>query len=246
MDERDYESSEEEYSDSNESYDENDEFYDDSEELEGGAYELNYVDGMYGNGRGGMLEGGGANKFTRYFKAAAKKGYDMKQAAVQYRKGIKVSQLPVKKRKSATKKRVTKKRSVSKGRLCKANGRHYKTMGNYKRFCIKPKSKPRRRSGSKTSRRSYTYDEDRALKCLTKGLSWCPSTKRCRKRENLANCFDNAGIPYFFKKGEAPHSFYDPETLEYVTSMKTMRENWGAYPDYRLYKNGRIQKKTRI
>lgn len=232
MDEYEYDSSEGEYDD-NSSYDEQDEFYgDDHEDMEGGAYQLDYIDGMYGmgdgGGYGGVMYGGGSSKWTKFYSSVAKKGYTMAEASVFYRQGAKLRDIP---KKPGYAKKVVVKRPG--GKKCAANGRVYAYPANYDKYCIS------RKSGSKSLLRNPVQ----AKICAEKGLHYCPLTGRCRKRETIRACYNKAGIPYYYNKSTGNVvARYNKSTGKYLTA-KQMENYRDRFPESKLYRKRRVIKK---
>ncbi len=160
-------------------YSEGDEYYDDSsEEMEGGAYQLDYIDGMYGNGYGGVLYGGripkGSNMdFDTYNKLMSKKKnnlgkklYTKKEIETMYnnlrvRKGLPIIDFSKVKKRFSNKKRPLKPRINKK---CDSNGRTYVYQSGYDKHCKERKKrvnrkplKPRINRICPTNGRKYIY-----------------------------------------------------------------------------------------
>lgn len=271
MQREEYDSSGEEYDDdydnSESSRDEEDEyeneddeeFYggDSEEEMEGGAYQLDYVDGMYGGAR---------SPWIRYRSSMLKKGYTSNE--------IKSKKLKDKYYYRYKEGKITLRKIPSKngGKYCKDNGRRYKTVKNYKRYC-KPKRKRRttkkktttkRKSGSKTLRcassgkryktqrnydkycdvddslyrREYIRNNIAADKCKERGLRYCPLTGRCRKYNNLKDCYDKTNIPYLYNPVLGtiqPGHFHDGQYM----NVEQLAKYIGEYPGFDIYQRGR-------
>lgn len=220
-----YESSESDYDDDSSSYSEEDEFYGSDEELEGGAYQLDYIDGIYGEGDddGGVLMGGrrrrrgrsAYNKFIARLMKKKKPGtsrkYTMAEAARLWCKKSKRNCKDGKVRRR--RRRTTRGRGIggsktmfggakkkkSSGRKCAANKKTYRTQVGYDRYCPIPGA-------------LYNFYPELNKICDDVGLKYCPTTQRCRKPQDAQKCFEQARIPYLIDKLDGsfhPMSFGD-------------------------------------
>lgn len=166
-------SSEDDYEDSFE--DESEKFYENEEELEGGAYQLDYIDGMYGEGRGGVLYGGAGRrgvgatpwaKFRTMNKGSKLKGEELKKA---YRKYLKnelkmIDEEKIKIR--AKRKRSPWQQFVSDS---KGTGKSLEQLSKEYRMM------------NKMSEKIYN-EEGKMSKCKSMGKIYNPKTKRCNKK----------------------------------------------------------------
>ena len=251
---------------------EGDEFYYNSEsedELEGGAYQLStdYIDAM-GMGQGGVLMGGAKNKncvsdYNLFFKKYRERKYTPAQIGEMWRtgkgrmpkrvapKGRKLCK-PSSRTKSGSKKSMpkrnktgSKKRSVvRKGKLCKLNGKYYKTPANYTRYCseqAQAKLKERWRKVPRNIEPPY-YRPD-PYPC-PKGSKYCPLTGRCRKnKQAIVDCYDAAELPYYFNSSSYPITSYYGTNNKYYT-VNDIDKLYDDHPDYQHFLRGKLLKKN--
>ena len=251
---------------------EGDEFYYNSEsedELEGGAYQLStdYIDSM-GMGYGGVLMGGAKQKncisdYNLFFKKYRKlkytpaeigkmwrtgKGRMPKRVAPKGRELCKPSSRTRSGSKKSTSKRnktTRKKRSVvRKGKLCKLNGKYYKTPTNYTRYCSELAQSKLKEGWRKVPRNiEPPYYRPEPYPCPT-GSRYCPLTGRCRKdNQSIIDCYDAAELPYRFNSASIPVASYRGSDNRYYT-VGEVEKLYELHPEYQYFSRGKLLKKN--
>lgn len=193
------------HSDSSES----EEFYEDEEQLEGGAYQLDYIDGMYGQGTGGMLYGGrGDNPYINFLKKYGNQGYTRAELLKMYREQGNIPKRVPKKRRGPNKD----------GEIyCDTNGRFYKSQKRKDLHC--PSEKTERMA--KMEGKVFICPETRKT-YVKKGMymKYCPSADRTgykpsRKMTNPVDGYilcDKNGRYY---KTQGTYDYYCPDSGSY-------------------------------
>lgn len=207
---------------------ESEEFYEDEDKLEGGAYQLDYIDGMYGEGCGGVLYGGrGDNPYINFLKANGNKGYTRAELLKMYREQGNVPKYVPKNKRGPNKDAKI---------YCDTNGRFYKTQAGKDKYCPEEKTKKM----SKMEGKVFICPETRKT-YVKRGMymKYCPSADKSnyvpRKRkmtdkvEGYILC-DKNGRYY---KTQGTYDYYCPDSGSYKVkkSKDKKRSNVLIYND---------------